>query len=199
MSKYTENQLMSYKELLRRLFTLIASPRKAWVELSSESPRLDVTSSFVYPLVALCGIAVLLNTFVRDGLARDVYQPALMEMCSYCISLFGGFFLATWLFDTLRQRVLNHNPDMPGSQFFVGYAMGVVFLAEIMVILLPQFFIFKWILQFYILYIVWEGSEILFAIAEDKQLTFNALSSAAIIFSPALIRVLFNMLSNTLG
>jgi hypothetical protein len=77
--------------------------------------------------------------------------------------------------------------------------MGVVFLAEIMVILLPQFFIFKWILQFYILYIVWEGSEILFAIAEDKQLTFTALSSAAIIFSPALIRVLFNMLSNTLG
>ena len=190
---------MDYKELFRRIGTLIVAPKKAWVELVTESPRRDVMAVFVYPLIALCGLAVLLGNFMREGMERGVYQPAIMEMCSYCISLFGGFFLATWLFDTLRQRVLNHNPDMPGSQFFVGYAMGVVFLAEIMVILLPQFFIFKWILQFYILYIVWEGSEILFAIAEDKQLTFTALSSAAIIFSPALIRVLFNMLSNTLG
>ena len=94
---------MNYKELFHRLFTLIASPKKAWMEISVESPRRDVTGVFVYPLIALCGLAVLLCTFVRDGLSRNIYQPALMEMCSYCIALFGGFFLAAWLIDMIRQ------------------------------------------------------------------------------------------------
>ena len=190
---------MNYKELFQRLLTLIASPKKAWVEISTESPRRDVMGSFVYPLIALCGLAVLLNTFLRDGLTRDVYQPALMNMCRYCISLFGGFFLAAWLLDTLKQKIFGYTPDMPSSQLFVGYAMGVVFVADILAIIFPQLFIFKWILQFYVLYVVWEGSEVIFAIAEETRLLFAALTSVAIVFSPAIIRLLFNTLSNTLG
>lgn len=190
---------MNYKELFQRLFTLIASPRRAWVEISAESPRRDVMGSFVYPLIALCGIATLLNAFISDGLARSVYQPALMNMCSYCVSLFGGFFLAAWLLDTLKQKYLEHTADMTGSQLFAGYTMGVVFSAEILTILFPQFFIIKWILQFYVLYVVWEGCDVLFAVSEDKRLTFTALASIAVIFSPAIIRALFNLLSNTLG
>lgn len=190
---------MNYKELFRRLVTLIASPKKAWVEISTESPRRDVMASFVYPLIALCGLAVLLSAFIRDGLAREVYQPALMEMCSYCVALFGGFFLASWLLDMLRQKLLGHLPDMSGSQFFAGYAMGVVFLADFLIIVFPQFFIFKWILQFYILYIIWEGCDVLFTIPDDKRLTFSVLTTLAVILSPAIIRALFNMLSTTLG
>jgi hypothetical protein len=190
---------MNYKELFQRLFALIASPKKTWVEISCESPRRDVMGSFVYPLIALCGLAVLLSTFLREGMAREVYQPAIMEMCSYCVALFGGFFLAAWLLDMLRQKFLGHTADLSGSQFFVGYTMGVVFLAEILAILFPQFFIFKWILQFYVLYIVWEGSDVFFTVSEDKRLTFTAITSVAVVFSPAIIRILFNMLSNTLG
>ena len=122
-----------------------------------------------------------------------------MEMCSYCVALFGGYFLASWLLDTLRQKLLGHTPDMPGSQFFVGYAMGVVFLADLLAIVFPQFFIFKWILLFYVLYVIWEGSDVLFTIDEEKRLTFTALTSLAVVFSPAIIRALFNMLSSTLG
>ena len=122
-----------------------------------------------------------------------------MEMCSYCVALFGGFFLAAWLIDMIRQKYLDHTPDMPGSQLFAGYAMGVVFLADILTVIFPQFFIFRWILQFYVLYVVWEGSEVIFNVAEDKRLTFTALTAAAVVFSPAIIRALFNMLSTTLG
>lgn len=190
---------MNYKELFHRLFTLITSPKKAWIEVASESPRRDVMTSFVYPLIALCGLAVLLSTFIRDGLAREVYQSALMKMCSYCVALFGGFFLASWLLDILRQKLLGHLPDMADSQFFAGYAMGVVFLADFLIIVFPQFFIFKWILQFYILYIVWEGCDVLFTIQSDKRLTFSVLTALAVILSPAIIRALFNMLSTTLG
>lgn len=190
---------MNYKELFRRLFTLIASPKKAWVEISAESPRCDVMGTFVYPLIALCGLAVLLSAFIHDGLTRNVYQPALMDMCSYCIALFGGFFLAAWLLDVLRQRLLGHAPDMAGSQLFAGYSMSTVFLADILAALFPQYFIFWWLLRIYVLYVVWEGSDVIFAVTEDKQLTFSALASVAVVLSPAIIRTLFNMLSSSLS
>ena len=187
---------MNYKELFRRLFTLIASPRKAWVEISTESPRRDVMASFVYPLIALCGLAVLLSKLLSAGIERMTFHTAAMDICGYCVALFGGFFLSAWLLDILRQKLFGHTPDMSGSQFFVGYAMGVVFLADMLAILFPQFFIFKWILQFYVLYVVWEGSDVLFTIDDDKRLMFTALTSVAVVFSPAVIRALFNTLSN---
>ena len=190
---------MNYKELFQRLFTLIASPKKAWTEISCESPRRDVMGSFVYPLIALCGLAVLLEKLFTAGAQRVTFHSATMDICGYCIALFGGFFLAAWLLDTLRQKLFEHTPDMTGSQLFVGYAMGVVFVAEVLAIVFPQLFIFKWILQFYVLYVVWEGSKVIFAIAEERRLLFTALTTAAVIFSPAIIRLLFNTLSKTLG
>ena len=190
---------MNYKELFQRLFTLIASPKKAWVEISSESPRRDVMGTFVYPLIALCGLAVLFSKLFTSGAKRMTFHAAAMDICGYCVALFGGFFLAAWLLDILRQKMLTHTPDMPGSQLFVGYAMGVVFVSDILTIIFPQLFIFEWILKFYILYIVWEGCEIIFAIPENNRLTFTAITTVAVIFSPAIIRALFNMLSNTLG
>lgn len=190
---------MNYKELFQRLFTLIASPKKAWTEISIESPRRDVMSTFVYPLIALCGLAVLLSAFMHNGLKREVYQPALMDMLSYCVALFGGFFLASYLHDMVVQKYLGRASNMPLAQFFVGYAMGTVFVANILVAFFPQFFIFKWALQFYVLYVVWEGSEVLLGVEEEKRLIFTGLTSAAIVFSPAIIQMLFETLSNTLG
>lgn len=190
---------MNYKDLFRRLFTLIGAPKKAWVEISTESPRRDVTSTYVYPLIALCGLAVLLSALTSDGMQRLTFQSAMLDICRYCVALFGGFFLASYLVDMLRQKLLQQSANMAASQLFVGYAIGVVYFAEMLTIVFPQFFIFKWMLMAYTLYVVWEGSEVLFAVEEARRMTFTALASVAIVFSPALIRILFNMLSNTLG
>ena len=117
---------MNYKELFQRLFTLIISPKKAWVEISAESPRRDVMGGFVYPLIALCGLAVLFGKLLYTGMERMTFHAAAMDICGYCVALFGGFFLAAWLLDLLRQKFLDHQSDMAGSQLFVGYAMGTI-------------------------------------------------------------------------
>ena len=190
---------MNYKELFRRLGTLITAPKKAWVEITTESPRRDVMATFVYPLIALGGLAVLLSSLMEKGMERMTFQTAMMDICSYCISLFGGFFLASYLTDLVRQKLLNQPTDMPAAQLLAGYSMGIFFTADIIVALFPQFFIFKWILIAYTLYVVWEGSEIVFAVEEEQRMSFTALATASIVLSPALIRMLFNTLSNIFG
>lgn len=197
---------MNYKELFQRLFMLFANPKKAWVEISAELPRRDVMSGFVYPLIALGGLVLLMDKLLRGGLDRLSFHDAMMDVCGYCIAFFGGFFLAARLLDMLRQKMLNHGEDMPGSQLFVGYAMGLMFVAEMLTVVFPQFFIlFKMVFIGYTLYNVWEGSGILFTIPENKsskfdvQLMFSVLATIAIVLSPMAIRALFNTLSNILG
>ena len=162
--------------------------------------------NFVYPLIALGGLVVLVDKLIYRGLERVTFHDAMMDVCGYCIAFFGGFFLAARLLDMLRQKMLNHGEDMAGSQLFVGYAMGLMFVAEMLTVVFPQFFIlFKMVFMGYTLYNVWEGSSILFAISENKsskfdvQLAFSVLATIAIVLSPMLIRTLFNTLSNILG
>lgn len=190
---------MNYRELFRRLGTLIVAPKKAWVEIATESPRRDVMATFVYPIIALGGLVVLFSALVGGGLERVTFQSAMMDICSYCISLFGGFFLAAYWVDLVGQKYLMRTANMSVAQLFAGYAMGVVFAADIIVVLFPQFFIFKWILMAYTLYIVWEGSDVIFAVGEEHRMTFTALAAGAVVVSPALVRMLFNTLSNLLG
>ena len=66
---------MNYKELFTRLYALLASPKRAWTEITVESPRRDVMATFVYPLIALEGLLVLLSAFIHEGLKRDVDVP----------------------------------------------------------------------------------------------------------------------------
>lgn len=190
---------MNYKELFKRLSAIITSPRKAWVEIATESPRRDVTATYVYPLVALGGLVMLVSALFHDGLQRMTFHAAMMEICSYCISLFGGFFLASYLFDLVAQKFLQRQSDMALANIFVGYAMGVVFVADMLVALFPQFFIFEWVLLLYVCYVVWEGCDVLLAVEEEKRVVYMAITSALIIFSPAIIGALFDTLSNLLG
>lgn len=190
---------MNYKELFARLLAIITKPRKTWVEIATESPQKDVTATYVYPLVALGGLAMLISALIHDGLQRMTFHAAMMDICSYCISLFGGFFLASFLFDFVSQKYLQRQSNMPLAHLFVGYAMGIVFVADMFVLLFPQFFIFKWVLLLYVCYIVWEGCDVLLNVEEDKRTLYMAITSVLIIFSPTIIGVLFDKLSNLLG
>lgn len=185
---------------------LFANPKKAWVEISVETPRRDVMSGFVYPLIALGGLVLLMDKLLRGGLERVTFHDAMMDVCGYCIAFFGGFFLAARLLDLLRRKLLGHGTDMEGSQLFAGYAMGLMFVAEMLSMVFPQFFVlFKMVFIGYTLYNVWEGSGVLFAIPENKQskfdtqLVFSVLTTLIVVLSPMLIRTLFNTLSNILG
>ena len=170
---------MNYKELFHIAMQLISSPARAWEEISLEDRR-KVFTAFVYPMIGLCGLSVFIGSLVA-------------------VSLFGGYFLAAYLINGLRVRMFAMDNDIPLVQQFAGYALVVSFMLKIIIGILPDFSIIALLLQFYIVYVVWEGSAILMKIAEKDRLRFTILSSMLLIACPAVIEFVFNKLTVVLN
>ncbi len=189
---------MNYKELFQRVWLLLSSPAKAWDEIKEEEDG-KLLSAFVYPMIALCGLSLFVGILFGNGWDNFSLQVALTNCCSLFVSLFGGFYLASFLVGQIGVRLFDREEserERALCQKLVGYAMAVPFVLYIMSGLFPSFFILRWILQFYLIYLVWEGAKALMVVAEQKLLTYTILVSVVTLLSPALIGYLFNWLSS---
>lgn len=190
---------MNYKDLFHIAILLISSPARAWEEISLEDRR-KVFTAFVYPMIGLCGLSVFIGALVTKGWGGpQSFQYAMTQCCAVAVSLFGGYFLAAYLINGLRVRMFMMDNDIPLTQQFAGYALVVPFLLRMIIGILPDFHIIALLLQFYIVYVVWEGSAIMMKIAEKDRLRFTIISSILLIACPAVIQIIFNWLTAALN
>ena len=92
-------------------------------------------------------------------------------------------------------RLLEQRDDILLSQQFAGYSMTVTFLLQILTGILPDLGIISILLQFYIIYLVWEGSEYLLAVTEEKRTVLTVIASIILLVCPPLIRFVFDQLN----
>lgn len=188
---------LDYKELFNRLLLLISSPAKAWEEIIVEEDKRKVLAAFVYPLIGLCGLAVFLGSISFDFESFSL-QTAMTKACSVLVSLFGGYFLASYLVNLYGMKALKRESELVLCRQFVGYSMSVLFVLDIVLGLFPSFFILRWVLQFYIVWVIWEGAQKLMGVKEEKLLSYTLIVSAIVMLSPAVLKMLFDYLSVTL-
>ena len=187
---------MDYKSILQIALRLISSPARAWEEIRLQTDPRRVFTAFVYPMIGLCGLSVFIGTLVDYGWGGpQSFQLAMTRCCAVAVALFGGYFLAAWLINAFCTRFLHRPSDLPGIWQFSGYALVVLFLLRIILGILPDFQIIALLLQFYTLYIVWEGSRALLDIAEAHRLRFTIVSTLLLILCPWLIEWVFNELT----
>lgn len=185
---------MDYRSLFNRIVLLLSNPAKAWEEIKCEDGQ-RLLSGFVYPLIAFCGLAMFIGMLFGNGVEEFNLQLVLTKCCGVFISLFGGFFLASYLVNYYGERFLGRpHDDRENCRKLVGYSMVVLFVLEILFGLFSSFFILRWILQFYLVYIVWEGAKSLMNIEEERLLPYTIISSLVILASPAVIDFIFNQL-----
>ena len=167
---------------------LISSPAKAWEEISMEEDRRKVFMAFVYPMIGLCGLSVFIGSLLTNGWG-----------CAVAVALFGGYFLAAYAINEMGIKMFGMHANMPLVQQFAGYALVVPFLLQIVTGLLPDFRIIAWLLQFYIVYVVWEGAPIMMKVEEKQRLKYTLLSSVLLILCPTVIQFVFNKLTAILN
>jgi hypothetical protein len=173
---------------------LISSPAKAWEEISKEEDRRRVLSAFVYPMIGLCGLSVFIGTFIGNTAGTAAFQIAMTRCCAVFVSLFGGYFLAAYAMDQLGKKLLQRGDQYELNQQFVGYSMVVTFVLDVISGLL-SISILHWILQFYTIFVVFEGARTLMKVEEKKLTRYTLIASVIIIVCPALIAAVFNELS----
>lgn len=187
---------MDYKSILQIALRLISSPARAWEEIRLQTDPRRVFTAFVYPMIGLCGLSVFIGILVDYGWGGpQSFQLAMTRCCAVAVALFGGYFLAAWLINAFCTRFLHRPSDLPGIWQFSGYSLVVLFLLRIILGILPDFQIIALLLQFYTLYIVWEGSRALLDIAEAHRLRFTLVSTLLLILCPWLIEWVFNELT----
>jgi len=187
---------LNYKSLFHTALLLISSPARAWEEIRLEEDRRTVFTAFVYPMIGLCGLSVFIGSLLLKGWSGpESFQYAMTQCCAVAVSLFGGYFLAAYLINALRVRLFMQDDDINLTRQFAGYAMVVPFLLQIIIGVLPDFNIIAMLLQFYIVYVVWEGSRSLMEVEEKDRLRFTVISSILLIVCPAVIQLLFNKLT----
>lgn len=185
---------MNYKELFKRAILLISSPAKAWEEINLEEDRRKVFTTFVYPMIGLCGLSVFIGTLLNDGMGPLVFQKAMTECCAVFVALFGGYFLAAYAINKLGGVMFGLKDNLVLIHQFAGYALVVSFLLDVITGFVPSFFILRWIFQFYIIYVVWEGARILIHVEEKNQMSYTVMASLLLILCPAVLDFIFNKL-----
>lgn len=179
---------------------LISSPARAWEEISLEADRRRVLAGFVYPLIALCALSVFVGALIERGWSEpECFRYAMTLCCAEAVALFGGFFLAAYLINKVGSNMLTVDDNLARAGQLTGYAMVVTFVLRIVTGLLPEFGIVAMLLQFYVFYIVWEGSRVLMRIEETGRLRFTVIASVLLLLCPALIRIVFNKLMDVLN
>ena len=145
--------------------------------------------------------SVRIHWFVIDEwMGRSAKFPdSYDQLLCRAVALFGGYFLAAYAINEMGTRMFGMHSNMPLTQQFAGYALVVPFLLQIVTGLLPDFRIIAWLLQFYIVYVVWEGVPVLMGVEEKQRLKYTLLSSVLLILCPAVIQIVFNRLTAILN
>ena len=189
---------MDYKALINKIIALISSPGNAWKKIVKEGLDKRVIATFVYPLIGLSSLSEFIGVFIGKTLSPDLFQVALTRSCCIAVSFFGGFFVAVSLLDKIGEKLYKQKNTRAELQNFVGYSMVVTFVLSI-VSGLFSIAILHWILQVYTLFIVFEGGRHVIGMKEEQLTSYTMVATIVILLAPALIEILFNMLSVTLN
>jgi len=183
---------MIIKVIFRTAIALIFRPSEAWKKLK-ERQKEDAESflsDFIYPLVGLVTIA----SFVGILLTRKEFdvQIALKASILSLLSVLGGFFLASYLVNEVWRKIFHRENSFKLCMCFVGYSSSLMYMLNIVLSLLPEFFFLRFF-SLYIIYIAWEGAIPYMGITEEEQLKFVGISTVIIILTPIVLELAFGL------
>lgn len=182
------------KKLFTRLWRLIFQPASEWERISVEMSETDVARSFVFPLIVVCGLVMMLGSLFRGEWSEGNFFPSMLTVVVRLLALLITFFFVSWSVNQLRMRYLHQDDNLLLSTTLTGFSMSLSFALALFTALFPELILFKWILQFYIVYIVWNGVRTLMKVEENKQMTFTFLVSALLLVVPIIVNFVFDKL-----
>ncbi|MDR3262591.1 MAG: YIP1 family protein [Tannerella sp.] len=181
-----------YKNIFNRLAGLIFKPAETWEKLSREKEDQETfLSRYIYPLIGLIALAAFVG--VLFSRKEFDFEIALKSAIKALVSAAGGFFLGVCLMNEILRGIFYRPKDTKLCCAFVGYASALMFVLNIVLALLPEFFFLRAVVL-YTTYIIWEGAVSYMQVEEKERLKFSVFASAVIIVTPLAIDFLLFLL-----
>lgn len=176
------------KHLYSLLSGLILAPDKTWRTLDGkqELNNEDFYKSYLYPVVGIIALTSFVGIWIE---AKDFQlQVALKIVIKETITYFGGFYLAAYGLFRLSGKRFGLVADFQHFERFVGYSSSAIYVVACINALFQSLFFFQ-IFILYTVYIVWHGSRIYIPVTENYRTGFTVFSSAIMILSPVVVRI----------
>ena len=177
------------KGAIKAAIQVVFSPQTAWEEISEK--KTNLYRDFLFPL---WGIIVFLSfiggwLFARNGGLELGFKSLITE----AFILFGSFHVSSFCMNEYAGHLTDVGRNRRKSQVFVAYASSLVYLIEIVVALIDDFF-FLWLFALYTLYIVYIGAEIFYKIIPERRTNFMLLASFFILGMPIILKACLSVI-----
>ena len=179
--------------LFSTAISLIFKPSDTWIVLNEKQAdnRNSFLYSYFYPFIGLITLAAFIGVFFTRK--EFDLQIALKESILVLLSLFGGFFLASYILNEIWYSLFHCERNMKLCQSFVGYSSSLIYVLNIVLSLFPEFFFMRFFVL-YTFYMVWEGVIPYMKVNESEQFKFASISFLIIILAPLIIEFILGLL-----
>ena len=140
--------------------------------------------NYLYPFLGATTISVFLGTFFHK--TGTILEIALKESILIFVSLFCAFFLSSYILNRVNVRFFEQKDNLLKTQMFVGYISSIAYVIKMIQALLPELFFVNFAM-YYILYIIWTGSEHFMDIQSNKRLYYLIVSSVILYIIPIIM------------
>lgn len=158
---------MQYKELFKRTYNLLRQPRLEWQKIAEEeNNHTKVINDFVLPMIGLCALSAFLGQLFQSSGLEKALIAVIVSLGKHFGAVYLSFFI---LQETASYFGLKRNKT--AFMQIAGYGLVTVFVVDIVYKLIPELF-FLPILELYIIYLIWEGVEVLTTIDDKKRVSY---------------------------
>ncbi|MBN2165327.1 MAG: hypothetical protein JW717_03525 [Marinilabiliaceae bacterium] len=174
----------SYKNLIIRLKNIIISPKKEWlVILNEKTSNNDIVSIFSFPLIGFISILTFISYSIETQ--EFLLQTALKKVTLTFISLFGGLYGAFLILKSIYKHI---TPLLNPNSIFkiIAYSSSLIYVIDFAIIIIPELFIFKFILLYHII-IIWHSLNNIEIKQKSTKIWISIFYSFIIIATPEII------------
>jgi len=192
-NKGTISLMGMYRNLITRLKALIITPRKEWEVIGREKMSFnEILGQFNLPLIGFYTAAVFVGYLLsQNGLNFEIaLKKAVFTFSSYFFGLYIAYYILLKVMELFRQEV-----DKGMVFKLVAYPSVVMYLVGIVSALFPETFFIGYVINLYLVYLVWLGIGQTPTSTKEAHVWQTVLFSFVILTIPMLIEKLFVYIS----
>ncbi len=163
------------KPLIEQVKIFFTDSRQAWIQVVQANPDSgDINRNLLIPMLVAAAFTQFWGVIFQTGFSETI--AAISTAFAHVAATYIGIRLTAWLMSKLS-RTFETDLDADRALQLISYSMIPYLAVNIVIGLHPSSMYFMKLLYLYIFYLVWQGSEIIFGIDDNRRPGFVLIST----------------------